>query len=144
MKLRSLKLLSLGFLPLIAACGGAGEDTDQSEDDLSMPSYVVTKTTEFGCADVMRDKFAGSDSAHGYKVDAKKGRSYHFEFVAQLNGEQKSSLALFDAQTKKRIAVQRGNERLALDFTPESDKSYIVAAYTEQRQAKGEYKFKQF
>lgn len=144
MKLRSLKLLSLGFLPLIAACSGAAEDTDQSEDDLSLPSYVITKTTEFGCADVVRDKFAGSDSAHGYKVDAKKGRSYHFEFAAHLEGEHQASLALFDAATKKRVAVQRGNERLALDFTPEADKSYVVAAYTSRRQAKGDYKFKQF
>jgi hypothetical protein len=147
MKLRSLRFASLAFLPLLTlACANeAGEDTDQSEDDLSLPSFVNIKSSELGCGDVASDKFAGFDTAHGYKLDAKKGRSYHFEFAGLLDGNQQTTLALFEATgSKRRVAVARGGERVALDFEPTADTRYVVAAYTGQRAAKGTYKMKQF
>lgn len=147
MKLRSLRFVSIAFLPLlIGACSSeVDESTDTSEDDLSLPSFVSIKSSALGCGDVANDKFAGFDSAHGYKLDAKKGRSYHFEFSGMLTGTQQTTLALFEATgSKRRVAVARGGERVALDFEPTSDKSYVVAAYTGQRAATGTYKMKQF
>lgn len=143
--LRILRVLCLPSILLLAACAGEGSDDDSasSEDDLSLPSYVVTKSTELGCGDVVRDAFEGSDSAHGYKLDAKKGKQYHFEFRSELEGNQNATLAIFDAATKRRIAFERGGEKLALDFDATSDKSYVVAAYTSKRTANGKYAMKQ-
>lgn len=144
---RSLQLLSLSSFTLLAACSqeaGDGENAESLEDDLSMPSYVVTKTTELGCGGIVRDAFAGNDSAHGFDVDAKKGRSYHFEFRGELSGSPTTTIAVFDAATKRRVAYERGGERLALDFTPPADKKYVVAAYTSRRNVSGKYGFKQF
>lgn len=146
MKLRSLRFASIAFLPLLIGCAGeTGEDTGTSEDDLSLPSFVSIKSSALGCGDVANDKFAGFDTAHGYKLDAKKGRSYHFEWSGLLDGSQQTTLALFEATGgKRRVAVARGAERVSLDFEPTADKTYVVAAYTAQRSAKGTYKVKQF
>lgn len=141
-----LQLLSLGSFALLAACSGAdaGDGAESLEDDLSMPSFVVTKSTDFGCGDVVHDKFAGSDSAHGFNVDAKKGRDYHFDFRGDLKGSPSATLAVFDAKTHRRLAVERGGERLSLAYSPTADQKIVVAAYTNKRSADGDYGFKQF
>lgn len=146
MKLRFFPFLCVPSLLLLSGCAGEGseDETLTSEDDLSLPAYVHVKSTELGCGDVVRDAFKGSDSAHGYALDAKKGKQYHFEFRAELDGSQNASLAVFDAKTKRRIAVERGGEKLALDFDATTDQSIVVAAYTSRRSADGKYAMKQF
>lgn len=125
---------------LLAGCsGGDGETVSSSEDDLHLPSWVVPQSGELSCGDKQTSKISPQERGHGYALSAKGGRTLHFELRAEHAGTAQKTVALFDAKTKRRVAVSRGDGRVSLDFTPPTDRDYVVAAYSNRASLEADY-----
>jgi hypothetical protein len=106
-----------------------------------MPGWLRHIPANWGCDQTVSGVFDGFDSAHVYSFPGKIGYTYTFTFEADVPWWKGTVLALYDAESGKRVAHarERWNNAVELVYEAQRDVKYLVALYTVSWWARGDY-----
>ncbi|MBW2734383.1 MAG: hypothetical protein JRH20_18505 [Deltaproteobacteria bacterium] len=133
---------------LVAGCGGQQSDPEGERQDLALmggkadvPSWIRHIPADFHCESTLSGRFGGWDSAHVYSFPGKVGYEYIFRFEATYHPYRGAVIAIYDAETGKRVAIRRSRPANAVKILYKAERSvkYLVAVYSITWWARGEY-----
>ncbi|MCA9671075.1 MAG: hypothetical protein KC503_36005 [Myxococcales bacterium] len=138
-------LLACAPLLLASACGS--EEDGESRDapakmggKFDIPSWIKHIPADFHCDSKVTGKFRGIDSAHSYSFAGKVGYEYTFSFDADYSSWRGAVIAVYDAETGDRVAVEaKWSNKVSLTYEAEKNVKYIVAAFSRYWTATGDY-----
>jgi hypothetical protein len=106
-----------------------------------LPSFFREINEDLGCGETLDGKFVGSDSAHAYAFELKKGMRYTFELDADYPFYKGAAVAVYDQATGNRVALDRNplSSDARVSYTPATDGTHVVGVYSVKWKATGDY-----
>ncbi|MCK5800299.1 MAG: hypothetical protein KAI47_24080 [Deltaproteobacteria bacterium] len=143
-----ISALSLvGALALTGCSSLSPEEPTGERPDLKMlggkadvPEWLRHIPKDWGCDQTLQGHFSGWDSAHVYSFPGKLGYEYTFTFKATYAWYRGAAIAVYDAETGKRVALaRRVDNHVKVVYRAERSVKYLVAAYSLWWWAEGDY-----
>jgi len=133
-----------------AACSGSPGASPASESEpirsleealTRMPTWLRPMNAGLTCGARLEDAFAGRDSAHGYRIDARAGRRYALELAGSYSKHRGAAIAVYDGKTGLSVASKTAGaaSEARLTFEPPRDGEYVVGVYTVRGVGEGPY-----
>ncbi|MCC6751599.1 MAG: hypothetical protein IT371_28365 [Deltaproteobacteria bacterium] len=141
--------LCVGLTLSLVACGGETPEAGNEErpelaelgGKADVPSWLRHIPAEFNCTTAVRGRFTPWDSAHLYSFPGTQGTATTFAFEGTYAPSAGVGLAVYDAETGKRLASTRvrNANKATLAYTPEKEGKLLVAAYSLRAWTWGNY-----
>jgi hypothetical protein len=142
------------ILSVFAICGALvvggceAEEAGETRSDLvklggkaDVPEWLRHIPANWGCGQTLTGQFNGFDSAHLYSFAGKIGYEYTFAFEGSYSWYRGAVVAVYDAETGDRVAIERrvGSNKAKLVFEAQKNVKYLVAVYSVWWRANGSY-----